>query len=98
VRLSVFFLENSRKQPDTKVLKLDVATVHVLEIFCLEGKWYLATFLSGQSMLGLHSALSLLKSLERLNKALQGSDVNVSSMLQSVQMVKSELKHLRFAK
>jgi len=49
-------------------------------------------------MLGLHSALSLLKSLERLNKALQGSDVNVSSMLQSVQMVKSELKHLRFAK
>ena len=46
-------------------------------------------------MLGLLSVLPIITCMEKLNRSLQGTDVNVESMLQSVNLVKAEFQRLR---
>lgn len=50
---------------------------------------------NGRCMLGLQCAIPVLQCLESLNKSLQGTNVNVSGMLQSVEIVVKELQNLR---
>lgn len=55
----------------------------------------LTSLSSGKTMLGLLSALPVLSAMERLNRGLQGKDITVASMLESANLVKADLQHMR---